>query len=86
MKSVMEVEPPTRSVHSLTWTKTTVPLKCSFCGKTQKQVQRIIAGPAGADIYICNECIDLCGDILQEELPSWRPWLRPAPQGTDAPS
>ncbi|ERT57473.1 ATP-dependent Clp protease ATP-binding subunit ClpX [Peptoniphilus koenoeneniae] len=39
-------------------------LRCSFCGKTQNQVKRLIAGP---NVYICNECIDLCQDILEEE-------------------
>ena len=39
-------------------------LKCSFCGKTQDQVKRLIAGPG---VYICDECIDLCSDIIQEE-------------------
>ena len=37
---------------------------CSFCGKSQDQVQKLIAGPA---IYICNECVNLCNDILNEE-------------------
>lgn len=40
-------------------------VKCSFCGKTQDQVKKIIAGPG---VYICNECIDLCKDILDDEL------------------
>ena len=40
-------------------------VKCSFCGKTQKQVRKLIAGPA---VYICDECIDLCNDIIAEEL------------------
>ena len=40
-------------------------VKCSFCGKTQKQVKKLIAGPA---VYICDECIDLCNDIIAEEL------------------
>ena len=40
-------------------------LKCSFCGKSQDQVRKLIAGP---DVYICNECIDLCSDIIEEEL------------------
>ncbi len=40
-------------------------LKCSFCGKSQKQVKRLIAGPA---VYICDECIDLCNEIIEEEL------------------
>ncbi|MBO5452630.1 MAG: ATP-dependent Clp protease ATP-binding subunit ClpX [Clostridia bacterium] len=39
-------------------------IKCSFCGKLQSQVERIIAGPG---VYICNECIDLCSDILYEK-------------------
>jgi len=40
-------------------------LKCSFCGKTQKQVKKLIAGPG---VYICDECIDLCNEIIIEEL------------------
>ena len=39
-------------------------LKCSFCGKTQKQVKKLIAGPG---VYICDECIDLCNEIIEEE-------------------
>ena len=39
-------------------------LNCSFCGKNQSKVKKLIAGP---NIYICNECVDLCNDILQEE-------------------
>ena len=39
-------------------------LKCSFCGKSQKQVRRLIAGPG---VYICNECVDLCREICEEE-------------------
>jgi ATP-dependent Clp protease ATP-binding subunit ClpX len=39
-------------------------VKCSFCGKSQKQVKKLIAGPG---VYICDECIDLCNDILEEE-------------------
>lgn len=39
---------------------------CSFCGKTQDLVTRLIAGPSG-DVYICNECIDICNDILDTE-------------------
>src|SRR3984885_2721722 len=41
-------------------------LKCSFCGKSQKQVKKLIAGPG---VYICDECIDLCNEIIEEELP-----------------
>ena len=39
-------------------------LKCSFCGKPQDQVRRLVAGP---NVYICDECIDLCQDIIKEE-------------------
>lgn len=41
-----------------------VPLRCSFCGKTQDEVKKIIAGPT---VYICDECIELCNDIMEEE-------------------
>jgi ATP-dependent Clp protease ATP-binding subunit ClpX len=40
-------------------------LKCSFCGKSQKQVKKLIAGPG---VYICDECVDLCNEIIDEEL------------------
>ena len=39
-------------------------LRCSFCGKTQEEVKKIIAGPT---VYICDECIDLCNEIMEEE-------------------
>ena len=39
-------------------------LRCSFCGKTQDQVKRLIAGP---NVYICDECIELCSEIIEEE-------------------
>ena len=39
-------------------------LRCSFCGKPQDQVKRLIAGP---NVYICNECIELCQEIIEEE-------------------
>lgn len=41
-------------------------IRCSFCNKTQGQVRKLIAGPSG--VYICDECIDICADILEEEL------------------
>ncbi|CAL1240574.1 ATP-dependent Clp protease ATP-binding subunit ClpX [Candidatus Methylocalor cossyra] len=41
------------------------PLHCSFCGKTQHEVRKLIAGPA---VYVCDECVELCNDILREEL------------------
>ena len=41
-------------------------LKCSFCGKSQKQVKKLIAGPG---VYICDECIDLCNEIIEVDQP-----------------
>ncbi|AVL00077.1 ATP-dependent Clp protease ATP-binding subunit ClpX [Pediococcus inopinatus] len=46
-------------------TDTTGTITCSFCGKTQDQVKKIVAGPG---VYICNECIDLCKEIIDEEV------------------
>ena len=43
----------------------TTNLSCSFCGKSQKEVKKLIAGPS---VYICDECIALCNDILAEEV------------------
>ncbi len=40
-------------------------LICSFCGRSQRQVKKLIAGPG---VYICDECIDLCNEIIDEEL------------------
>ena len=40
-------------------------LKCSFCGKTQHQARKLIAGPG---VYICDQCVDLCRDIIEEEV------------------
>jgi ClpX C4-type zinc finger protein len=37
------------------------PLVCTFCGKSQREVERLVAGP---DVYICNECVDLCNEII----------------------
>jgi len=42
-------------------------LKCSFCGKSQEQVRKLVAGPG---VYICDECIELCTEIVEEELGS----------------
>ncbi|MCL6581825.1 MAG: ATP-dependent Clp protease ATP-binding subunit ClpX, partial [Firmicutes bacterium] len=39
-------------------------LKCSFCGKAQDQVKRLVAGPG---VYICDECIELCNEIIEDE-------------------
>ncbi len=44
-------------------------LKCSFCGKTQKQVVKLIGGPG---VYICNECVELCRDLIEEDLQASR--------------
>ena len=50
-------------------------LKCSFCGKSQEQVRKLIAGPG---VYICDECVELCNEILDEELMESRP-QKPSP-------
>ncbi len=42
-------------------------LYCSFCGKSQHEVKKLIAGPS---VFICDECIDLCNDIIREEVPA----------------
>ena len=46
--------------------KTNSKIHCSFCGKSQNEVRKLIAGPNG--VYICDECIDICSDIIEEEL------------------
>ncbi len=53
-------------------------LRCSFCGKTQGQVRKLIAGPN--DVYICNECVELCSDILDEDLGTTYPEDRVGPK------
>ena len=40
-------------------------LSCTFCGKSQEDVRKLIAGPS---VYICDECVDLCNDIIEEEV------------------
>ena len=61
-------------------------LKCSFCGKSQDQVKKLIAGPG---VYICDECVDLCNEILDEELfeggPNAAPTEAGVPQLLDVP-
>jgi ATP-dependent protease Clp ATPase subunit len=49
---------------------------CSFCGKTRREVRKLIAGP---EVWICNECIDLCNDVILGED---RPWERAAAEDT----
>jgi len=46
-------------------TKSKVPYRCSFCGKSQEQVRKLIAGQG---VYICDECINLCQEIIEEEM------------------
>ena len=43
-------------------------IRCSFCGRSQDQVRKMIAGPSGSGVFICDECIDICADIVEEEL------------------
>lgn len=43
-------------------------VRCSFCNKSEKQVRKLIAGTSGSDVYICDECIDICTDIINSEL------------------
>src|SRR5687768_18196774 len=50
--------------HPMT-TKSKVPYRCSFCGKSQEQVRKLIAGQG---VYICDECINLCQEIIEEEM------------------
>ncbi len=50
-------------------------LRCSFCGKNRDEVKKLIAGPA---VYICNECVDLCNDIIAEEWEGGKPERMPA--------
>jgi ATP-dependent Clp protease ATP-binding subunit ClpX len=58
-------------------------LKCSFCGKSQEQVRKLIAGPG---VYICDECVDLCNEILDEELLDTNSAAtQPAPKSAETP-
>ncbi|MBW4541741.1 MAG: ATP-dependent protease ATP-binding subunit ClpX [Myxacorys chilensis ATA2-1-KO14] len=57
-------------------------LKCSFCGKSQEQVRKLIAGPG---VYICDECVDLCNEILDEELFDSGAAPQPVPKREQAP-
>ncbi|MEC4802754.1 MAG: ATP-dependent protease ATP-binding subunit ClpX [Jaaginema sp. PMC 1079.18] len=58
-------------------------LKCSFCGKSQEQVRKLIAGPG---VYICDECVELCNEILDEELiDSSSPVPQPVPRSDEHP-
>ncbi len=57
-------------------------LYCSFCGKSQHEVKKLIAGPS---VFICDECIDLCNDIIRDELPD-TPSIEAARDGLPTPS
>jgi clpX: ATP-dependent Clp protease, ATP-binding subunit ClpX len=57
--------------------KTTGTIKCSFCGKPQDEVNRIIAGPG---VYICNECIELCQEIIDEDFSTVETDLKDIPK------
>ena len=48
--------------------KVTHPVECSFCTKSQDRVKNLIAGPAGADVYICDQCVRLCNDMIESEV------------------
>lgn len=51
--------------------------KCSFCGKSKKQVKELIAGPG---VFICDECVDTCWGIINEQQPAtWAGWARSSP-------
>tara|TARA_B100001113_G_scaffold46364_1_gene32997 strand:- start:23784 stop:25058 length:1275 start_codon:yes stop_codon:yes gene_type:complete len=54
-----------REVRKLAQETTSDKLNCSFCGKVQDEVKKLIAGPS---VYICNECVDLCNEIIEEEI------------------
>ena len=56
-------------------------LYCSFCGKSQHEVKKLIAGPS---VFICDECIDLCNEIIRDELPARRRGARGAQRPADA--
>ena len=75
MKTVVALTAPSPP-HPSPMAKFDAHLKCSFCGKSQEQVRKLIAGPG---VYICDECIDLCNEILDEELVDGH-GTRPSPE------
>ncbi|MBT9525647.1 MAG: AAA family ATPase, partial [Rhizobacter sp.] len=58
-------------------------LYCSFCGKSQHEVKKLIAGPS---VFICDECIELCNDIIRDEVPADTPEARAAKSDLPVPS
>ena len=58
-------------------------LYCSFCGKSQHEVKKLIAGPS---VFICDECIELCNDIIRDEVAAEAEQARPAKSDLPVPS
>ncbi|RYE56464.1 MAG: ATP-dependent Clp protease ATP-binding subunit ClpX, partial [Rhizobiaceae bacterium] len=58
-------------------------LYCSFCGKSQHEVKKLIAGPS---VFICDECIELCNDIVRDEIPAPAPTARAGKSDLPTPS
>eukprot|EP01137_Pigoraptor_chileana_P019125 Opistho-2@79711 len=58
-------------------------LYCSFCGKSQHEVKKLIAGPS---VFICDECIELCNDIIRDEVPADTPQARASKSDLPVPS
>jgi len=56
------------------------PLRCSFCGKTEDQIRKLVFGPG---VYICNECVSLCVEIIKDEFPEEFPALLRGPPSPD---
>jgi len=58
-------------------------LFCSFCGKSQHEVKKLIAGPS---VFICDECIDLCNDIIRDEAPAESEDIKPSKSDLPTPA
>src|SRR5512140_3310371 len=58
-------------------------LYCSFCGKSQHEVKKLIAGPS---VFICDECIELCNDIIRDEVPAESPAAKTAKSDLPVPA
>jgi ATP-dependent Clp protease ATP-binding subunit ClpX len=83
----LRIPPITRLVHTLMADKKGSSgekvLYCSFCGKSQHEVKKLIAGPS---VFICDECIELCNDIIRDEVPADSPSAKPAKSDLPVPS
>src|SRR5215471_6120708 len=64
LKGEQETAPPPPEIKLRTWIGRIDALKCSFCGKGQNEVQNLIAGPK---VYICNECVGICNEIIEDD-------------------